>query len=269
MSGLNINSIYKDILSKPTYHSNINFAVNKTITEYDIKSAYPNILYSMGLIDKVYYNLLISLDKKERVIDLSKFIKENNLYEEVRKGIQYYHEKFLSENFIPSSNILEIKNDAIILIDRIPKVTSFDNINYSLVDRYNCYYKYQNVSIYLYADQISGTYTVYGLGDYAIDLHDGYMIKLIINLLKLLKDSAIMGADYLNDLIKTYDNRELDINYYREFNAASKFRIVHSPFSEYLLDTMDANMVDIVDISYNHKLLMDLFNCIFEMYAEI
>ena len=67
------------------------------------------------------------------------------------------------------------------------------------------------------------------------------------------------------DFYYNYINRNLRIGYYREFNSMSKYRI-----GEFLVDDLDdtVNNKYSINISYNTRILTELFKCIGSVYMS-
>ena len=68
--------------------------------------------------------------------------------------------------------------------------------------------------------------------------------------------------------IQEYINLKLDLGYYREFNAASKFLIKPFPgsFRVFTAEHFDPKNIDYIDIKFNEALLRDLYKIYFSIY---
>lgn len=260
--------MYENILSTPNYRSDYSIIVKHQIYEYDIARANVNILYQYGKIDKAIRERLLNLPRLERQIEMGKFIKFNNLQDTLKKGILEYKKKFLTINNISVDNILEIRNDAIFIIDQIPKVTNIDNITFVNKSKYNSFIDLDSVAIYYGKSMIGSTYDFRGLNDLSIAYHKKYMIKSIIQLLDLLNNNKVHQAiSMINKLMKSYMNRELPIGYYREFNRVSQYSMI-SEFSRYQISEVDESYKNQIDVSYNYKILRLIYNMLVGMYME-
>ena len=69
--------------------------------------------------------------------------------------------------------------------------------------------------------------------------------------------------NYISEFSVHYLNRELEIGYYREFNAESKFKIINSPF---YISNCDECYIDIIDINYNYAIIRVLWSIVTQIY---
>ena len=108
-----------------------------------------------------------------------------------------------------------------------------------------------------------------GISEYAQSLHENYFtdfLKCLFNSAQCDSMSEIISL--LKDFYSDYINLKLDLGYYREFNAASKFLIKPFPgsFRVFTAEHFDPKNIDYIDIKFNEALLRDLYKIYFSIY---
>ena len=81
-------------------------------------------------------------------------------------------------------------------------------------------------------------------------------------------DSMSEIISLLKDFYSDDINLKLELGYYREFNAASKFLIKPFPgsFRVFTAEHFDPKNIDYIDIKFNEALLRDLYKIYFSIY---
>lgn len=244
--------------------------ISSFIREYDISKANINILFKYNVIDKDTYDTLYNMDRMTRQITVGNMQKDYNVTKVLQSGIKEAKRVFFESNNIDSSDILSIKNDAVFIINKIPKHTKFDNIEFVNKNIYTSYYNLNNMEFYYYYDIITNTEVldVKGIGDYNIKLHENYIIEFLKVCFQSAQTDTIQSTlDLVTSFYNSYIQLALDVNYYRQLNAESMF--VLKPISNYHCYKMhslnDANKNDI-DISCNLNLIRELHQIYSELY---
>ena len=108
-----------------------------------------------------------------------------------------------------------------------------------------------------------------GLDDVAIELHRHYMLEFLNELFYTAQIEGVESAIRLLSVVyNDYINMKLDVNYYRELNSASRFRL-KPEFSMCKAVYMDfATEWDkrYIDIQFNEKLLRELNRMLASIY---
>lgn len=105
--------------------------IDTMVTEWDIVSANISVLAEEGLISEDTYRDLRETDKQSRVVLIGTIMRElqeredYDLSKDLDNLIRKYIDKFITENGIKNSNILEIAKDAVFLTNVNPKITKF------------------------------------------------------------------------------------------------------------------------------------------------
>lgn len=193
------------------------------IREYDISKANINILLYKGLITRERYKYLYSLPKKLREVLVGVMQRNKKYLIAIQEGILEFKERFFKSNRIKDDDVVAIKNDAIFIKDVVPKYTKFFNIEFKLKNIYTTFMNVNGIEIYYNSN--TGKMDLKGLGEDRIELH-----KSMLESIKIIVDFASLNAFddcfyYLKDIYRKLCNKELPVDYYREFNPRSEFLI--------------------------------------------
>ena len=105
--------------------------IDNLIIEYDIRMAGPTLLLDKGVLSEEDYNHLISLPKNERYVATGKLqINNPEYYDVIKDGYKKYTKLFIESNNIKEDDILEINNDAVWLIGKVPNKLKFGKIEF-------------------------------------------------------------------------------------------------------------------------------------------
>ena len=238
------------------------YLIAHDIYEYDIQKANINVLLYMGLIDKQYYDKLLSMDRMDRQIEIGYLQRYTpGLADKLSEGIKEFRHKFIRTNNLADNDILAIKNDALFIIDKIPKYTEFDNIHFIQKNKYSSYIKLLNFEIYFASSVVNGTMTidVKGIADDKIPLHENGILGFIATVLFLVESGDLDSAlSYFNEIYEGYLLRKLNVDYYREFNERSQYLLTVNSNFYYIDRCREADKYSL-NISYNINILRDLF----------
>lgn len=260
-----MNNNVSSIVSKLSYFTPSRY-ISGRIVEYDIKSANITMLKVSNVISEETYQYLQSLPKMSREIEIGLLIRSNpNIFKAISSGIEKYKLKFAEANNIDENRIVRVANDAIYLNTPVDlKYTIFDNIvEFKKKSIYDVAIKINNVIIFSAFQGENMDIDVKGIGNNS-QLHQNYMISVIGSVIHMIERSDISEAfKYISEFSVHYLNRELDIGYYREFNAESKFKIINSPF---YISNCDECYIDKIDINYNYAIIRVLWSIVTQIY---
>lgn len=256
-----------ELANKRTYITDNLFIFSTNIWEYDIKQANINALLSMNRISVDEYNYLSKLPKQLREIEIGNRIKEDkSLQQDIYEAIDKAKLEFLSQNKIEPYNVIRIANDAIYCIAPYPvafKDFYIGNhlMSFVLKNHFTSFLKLCKLYLFFNNGEDGYDIDVKGIGDSKIYLHAPFLefICDIINAKeKGAKDIAI--SKYMT-FYENYINRQLPIEYYREFNSASIYKISSEYSSFSIIDGNNIN-INYIDISYNLNVLRQLYSYI-------
>jgi hypothetical protein len=178
-------------------------------------------------------------------------------------------EQFITQNNLDKEfDILSVKRDAVFTVNKTinyPKIGSF--INFIPKHTYHAYLYIKPYEFYFQSD---GKIEVKGLcsdedgqREKILNLHTNGIINLLNETISVCERTN-MNRDAINkfcaEIVSLYKKKELDFDYYREFNIESKFRYI-SVNGIMLLDNITSNLLDKIDIQFNYKnIILPLVN---------
>ena len=249
-------------------NQDINFLVSNYIREYDIQKANISILLSEGMISQDEYDYYHNMNSDTRKVALGCLQRDN---EDIKKclndGFVKYRKLFFEANDIQDEHLLSINKDSICLINKVPKYTLFNKVLFRPKEVYTSYYKYNRYGIYYIYDKIKDTeiINVKGMQKH-MSKHDGYMNELFKCIFDCAESASYQEAAYiLSSFLDNYMKLNVDVEYYREYNDFSQFRVKESQFSRFSLEFADDKMLPYLDVSYNRVLM----ETILSYYASI
>lgn len=258
------------LISNPFYDRTyftapIDYIISSYIREYDISKANANVLFMKGAISKDQYNHLMGLDGMSRYISVGLLQKNNSdISTCLKEGIKEMRHLFLTSNNLTLSDILSIKNDAIFIINKIPMVTKFNNVEFVNKNVYTSFYKLSGgkIEIYYLYDMVNNIerIDIKGMKDEKILLHENYFLEFLLVLFNSAQIDHLKDTiDILITFYESYLKLELDIGYYRQFDAESIFNIKRIGISSvYKADFLGEDSKSHIDISYNLNILREL-----------
>ena len=218
------------LLDKSNYlNKNIQFLISRFIREYDMSKSNISILLYKGYINQSEFDYYASLPKLQRQIKIGLLLRDNpDVSELLKEGMIEIRNKFIIENGLDETNVLSIKNDAFFVIDKVPNKLKFDNVEFREKNVYTSYYCINNLELYYHLNQVDNTeyLDVKGMSEENEALHKEYFTDFLLTLFWSAQvDSIEETIKLLTTVYDEYINLRLDVNYYREFNNLSKFRL--------------------------------------------
>ena len=184
----------------------IDYAISTIVSEYDIKAAHPTALYFVK--GPEVYEKLMAMPKIERSRECGLMIgREPGLHEKLSKLILKWFNEFCDVNNIKESNFVSSTRDSIILVNKKPIKTTFENglVEFRSKDSdYTSYIRIQPSYKILY-DGMSNTLRIKGIAKELVEANPPF-IKLFKQLLALLEISKniptselLRKSSYLRD----------------------------------------------------------------------
>lgn len=247
------------------------FEVNSSIIEWDMKRAGLNIIKEFQLLPESDIKEIEKLPKLEGDIKIGKLqIKDKDFSKELEQKFTDVMHQFMDVNHIDSDfDTLSIKKDACFIINKKVNVSEFGKyIKFVPKNEYHAYLYLKPFEFYFKRD---GDVDVKGLvGDKKernriLSLHEDGIMNFISYVIELAETSNMNKKSlnsFLHSFVEMYKNRELDFDYYREFNIESRFRYQFMG-NEMMTDNIDLKMLPKIDIEYNYKkIILPLINII-------
>lgn len=234
------------------YYTNhdIEFLINSEIVEYDIKSAGLSLAKEFKYLSEETIEKLENMTKADRnrrmgilKINNKQLSKnENNALVEARK-------LFIKSNNLNVNNIISIKKDAVFVTQRCNN-RKFGNIEFVPKNKYTSYMELNRLEFYYNSNRLD----VKGIDDVMLSKHEEYMLEFFKTYLSLLESgNESRLKEYITNFVYRYKSRLLDIEYYREFNVTSAYRLKDMIENNvYGIDTIDSTGFEYINISYNY-----------------
>ena len=271
----------KNLYTKNNYIIDIPLLINASITEYDIGAANITMLFSYGLITQDEYLAYYRMDKSMREISIGKRGRnpDGTLDEYgikcqkcISEGIMNARKLLIETNNIKDESIVRIAKDAVYVNGRVLENISFDLNNNGVLcvfvpkNYYNIMINLNKMTTILINDNPMTDnlkVDVVGINNKLLYLHQPFL-EFICNLVSNVQRS---GKEYAfniyNSFYEEYINMRLPIEYYREFNANSGYRIKYS--ERYTIDNANESDKDKIDINYNLSILRTLYSAILDL----
>ncbi len=259
------------LYEKTLYKADIQYLVDVPIFEYDISKANISVLSDKGVISEDQYQYLYNLPKLERNIAIGNMCgSDSNITTILKEGIMEARKFFLEQNDYKDEDILAIRNDAITVIGREAKYRAAGNrVIFRLAGKYTSFYstpnmdmrninsKINGVDFFYYIDPVSGQECLdtKGLGDAEV-LHKNFMLDFLAELFYTIQLNGIeMSINLLKSFYLNYINKALPIEYYRELNSRSLYKLNSDLSMTSALYTDIVIDKKFIDIGYNENLL--------------
>lgn len=250
-------------------NNNRPFEINSKIIEWDIKRAGLNLIKQNQLLPDSKIKELEKLSKSESDIAVGKLqIKDKEFSKQLNLAFTDIMNEFLSVNNIDKDmDVLSIKKDACFVINKDVKVSNFgEYIKFIPKNEYHAYMYIKPLEFYFKRD---GSIDIKGLvGDkkirnHIMDIHKDGIINLLNYVIELCEESNMNPKrinKFLHNFVVMYKNKELEFDYYREFNIESRFRYQFMG-AQTMADFIDESMLDKINIDYNYiHIILPLIN---------
>lgn len=258
------------------YIANIDCLTDFPIRSFDMRKANISVLRESNQISEEQYNYLFNADKIEREIYIGKLIgNKPELSAILSNGIKQAKKLFFEANSIEDVDVLEINNDAVYIIGYKPvavqQVSQY--IYFKLEEEYTAFYRVKNISYYYDYNTVTRKEVLRakGLGETGTALHSQYMLDFLKELFKTAQMSGYEQAIRLLSIFyRNYVNKLLPIEYYRELNPQSMFRIdIESKAgAAYYSEIANPMHRQYVDISYNEMILREFNKLLSYLYMK-
>lgn len=263
-----------EVLRSPNYNSGVPYIISGYIREYDIAKANINVLLAKGVISKETFDMLYASDRMTRQVYIGKLQKDNPGTADILKaGIKEAKEQFIIHNNLSESDILTIKNDALFILGKSPRITRFGNIEFVHKNTYTSFYKLGRLEIYYYYNKMDNRerIDIKGIKPDNLKLHDGYFLEF----LKLVFCSAQIESladtlDIITSFHEQFINRQLDIRYYRNLDSMCEYTFYSnmSAFSSFTASVLNQSSINDIDISVNINVIRDLYQIFSSLYLS-
>lgn len=247
------------------------FEINSIITEWDMKRAGLNIIREFELLPEKEIERIESLPKLEGDIAVGKLqLKDREFSKELEKKFTDVMNLFLSTNEIDIDfDVISIKKDACFIINKKVITSNFGTyIQFVPKNQYHAYLYLKPFEFYFKRD---GSIDIKNLCSdkekrkEIMKSHKDGILNLLQYVIDLAETSQFDHRKmnrFLHEFVELYKKKELDFDYYREFNIENRFRYQFLD-SEIMADAIDESMLEKVNILYNYKtIILPLINVV-------
>lgn len=252
------NELYKRTL----YTKKVRFIINE-IYEYDITKANISILLQNDIIDQKTYHMFEQMPKYQREVSIGYMQKNQKLSKLISQGFENSRKKLIESNHLSEDDIISIKKDAFYTLRKLQYI-DFDHIHFTLRNQYDIYIYCRGIEIYYGLNELDltddGIIDVKGISDNKLELHSAYLSFIAYILKLVINNNTRLAIQELMNFIQKYNNRELELDYYREFNAESMFRI-----GNFGMQFIDESYKDVLSITNNQLFNRELFSILMDI----
>lgn len=226
---------------------------NSSIVEWDVKSANVSLCREYGLLPNDLIDKISSMHKSKRERSIGLIMQKDHQFSKALESkFDEMMKEFIEQNDLDLDwDIISIRKDAAFIINKdIKKPLVGQHILFRPKGVYSHHLYLKPLDIYVNTETID----VKGIGDELLPLHENGILNLIRIVCNCMgsSDPKKEVNELLSDFVEAYKKRELDLDYYREFNTSSQFRL--SLFgNEVLMDSISEDLLDSVDITYNYE----------------
>lgn len=237
-------------------NKDIDYLVSTYIREYDMRKANISILLSKGLITQSEFDYYASLKNRSVVIGLLQRDNEE-IKRELNNGFREYRQKFFEANNIQDHEVLAIRKDAIFLISKEARTTTFDYVNFVNKNTYTSFYRIFGYEYYYMCDRIRMTeqFDVKGISDKVLPVHENYFCELLKCVFEAAELNIQDAMGILSGFLSDYMQFKVEPGFYREFNDMSTYRVNSPFFMGYNLTELYNFNPNMIDISYNRRIM--------------
>lgn len=254
------------------YTADISYLSNVFITEYDISKCNINVLFTKGLIDENTYIDLYNSERMKRQIYVGKLQKENpNIAKELKAGIIEAKKMLFEANDIQDRDVLSIKNDAVFIISKKPKITKFGLIEFLPKGIYTSFYKLPGLELYYYYNNMNKNeyIEVKGMSDINVEKHEEYFLQVLKDIFYSVQvNGPEITLRMIKDFYKEYITKSLPIGFYRKFDTTSNYHFMYRTMinTGFEAEYVSEKDKDLIDITYNMNILSILQRYVIDMY---
>ena len=250
------------------YTTPLEYIISSYIREYDISKANINILLYKGLISQQEYEYYYNLPDKARKVQIGLLQRDNEkINDGLTNGFKEIMELFFKANNIQDHEVVSIKKDAIFLVNKIPEVTKFGNIEFLQKNIYTSFYKINKISYFYFCNNANGSENldIKGIGDYSLAFHKDYFMDFLLVLFNSAQTDPIEETiGIVQAFYDKYIKRELSIGYYRQFDPMSRYNVMNM----FEADELPETKKEYVNISHNANIIKELYKIYTSIYFQ-
>lgn len=257
------------IYKKDRYIAPYEWLISVPIREYDLAKANISILLDQDLISQKQYDYYASLPKHRREIEIGLLVKrDRSILDGLKRGFVNARRLFIEANEIEESRILYIDKDSITTVEKAVKYTTLNkNLKFILKNEYTSFYRVFLVDFLYFNDNHREYFRIKNANnEFMHKKHVNGMLELALTIAYDGQFNPVVDTlRMINYAYRRYTQRELDLDFYREFNPRSRFKFLSTPYTDYYIDLYNKNVdLNLLDISYN----ADVIRLFYKVFAK-
>lgn len=238
------------------------FLVNAQITEYDIKSGNTSMMRHYHLRSLEEIEEIEKMPKKQRVVTVGLLQrKDRDFAKRLESSFNQVVQDFLDANELDIDvDVLAIRRDAVFVVNKPVTITQlYPDVLFREKNRYHAALQI-GPKLEFYFNQ-KGEIEIKNFVQAEKD-DTGALERLKPGMLSFLQEFVELAEGtnmdrikiytWLRDFCTYYKERELDLEYYREFTREANFR-VRLGDEDAFYDFIDESMIEDIDITYNYR----------------
>lgn len=242
-------------LWEKTLYTNPSEFIITPIYEYDISKANISVLLDGGHISKSEYDYYSSLSRIERQIKIG-ILQKNPIYVKILDdGFKKARHNLCLYNNLEDGEIVSIKKDSLFVTRALDNIV-FGKIHFVLKNIYGMLIKINKLEIFFGNNNGAFNLDIKGINDNVLVKHQQSYLSMFCELLSMVQSHNFQSiVQYILDFMYLYDNRSLPIEFYREFNQTSMYKLSNIYYSDYISESD----LPYIDISYNHEFNREIY----------
>lgn len=224
---------------------------HSSIMEWDMKSANTSILREYNLVSPRKLDKIDALDGELRKVKVGLLQQRTKgLAKAMEEAFNDIVKRFIDENGLVADDIISIKRDAVFIRAKTPKIQTIGQYcHFRPKGEYVAFLLLNGYEFFMKSD---GTFDIKGISDELIPQHQNGILKFIRDFLMDFEYDMDGLHQYCKDFVDAYKKKELPLDYYRELNGSSCFRLI-SKMGEFTSDTISEAMLNRLSILYNYE----------------
>lgn len=257
------------------YIAPYDWLINKNIQEWDLKQANISILRTLDVITEEQYLHYRDLPKEQREIAIGKLRKDPNIEASYKKGLALAKHLFFEKNNLTEENILYIDHDSITTVhdwsdSRAIKIDGNITplLQFRTKNKYTSFYRLFTIDFLYFNIGYQEHFRFKNINEVKLrSKHKDYFIDLLLSIAYSAQTESLLETlNMIKNIYQSYCNKEMELEYYREFTTDSKFRLVSTNFYTYYAENVEESNREFIDINYNADIIRQFYKIFMTEY---
>lgn len=238
------------------------FLINSKITEYDIKSGNTSMMKRYQLQPPEVIAEIEKMEKKQRNVTVGLIQKQDRTFaKRLEESFDRTVKEFIEKNGLDIDvDVLAVRKDAVFVVNHPVTITQLDsNVLFREKSQYHAALQIGPRLEFYFTDQndveIKNFVTAEKDDNQALEKLKPGMISFLREFVEIAEGTnmnRVKVYQWLRDFCTYYKQRDLDVEYYREFTREALFHIRLGEDDTYY-DQIPDTMIEDLDISFNYR----------------